>query len=65
MNLVQLFILIIASLSWPMFYGSEAISAYWSPILPQFCSPNTSKNVTQELFACDQLMDDRVNDFFS
>lgn len=39
---------------------TDAISAYWMPILPQVCSPNVPKNVSHALLACDRLMDKQV-----
>ena len=38
----------------------EAISTYWTPIIPSFCSPKVSPNVTAALLSCDRLMDKQV-----
>ncbi|KAF7487598.1 hypothetical protein SSS_09193 [Sarcoptes scabiei] len=43
---------------------NESISAYWTPILPKVCGTNVSKNLTQSLFACDQLLDHQLSNIF-
>lgn len=38
----------------------DAISTYWTPIIPSFCSPKVPQNVTLALLSCDSLMDPQV-----
>ena len=52
--------LFVVSLAASVVRQSEAISTYWTPIIPSFCSPKVSPNVTMALLACDSLMDAQV-----
>lgn len=57
----KMFIITLLAITLAAFVSqSDAISTYWMPIIPSFCSPKVSQNVTQALLACDTLMDPQV-----
>lgn len=47
-----------------LIHQTGAISTYWTPIIPAFCSPKVSPNVTASLLKCDQLMDGQLAGIF-